>query len=120
MIDVNVCPNCTEFEVTPKVIKCINKKGFTKYKCPRCGIEFEYKVTKNLIIQIGKKILMYKNSRSDSENETISPIELPLEEVMKIQKELKPLGYIVCGYKQEECPRKIILYLERDYPFVKI
>jgi len=49
-----------------------------------------------------------------------SPIELPLEEVMKIQKELKPLGYIVCGYKQEECPRKIILYLERDYPFVKI
>jgi len=46
MIDVNVCPNCTEFEVTPRVIKHINKKGFTKYKCPRCGIEFEYKVIK--------------------------------------------------------------------------
>jgi len=46
MIDVNICPSCTEFEVTPKVIKSINKKGFTRYKCLKCGIEFEYKVTK--------------------------------------------------------------------------
>ena len=46
MHDVNVCPNCTEFEVTPRIIKHSNKKGYVKYKCPKCEIEFEYRVTK--------------------------------------------------------------------------
>jgi len=45
---------------------------------------------------------------------------LPLEEARKIQDALKPLGYIVYGYKQEDCPRKINVFLERDYSFVKI
>jgi len=47
-------------------------------------------------------------------------LKLPLEEVIKIQEALKPLGYLVYGYKQEDVQRKIILYVESDFPFVKV
>ena len=46
MEGVNVCPNCTEFEVTPRVIMPLIKIGYKKFKCPKCCIEFEYRVTK--------------------------------------------------------------------------
>jgi len=46
--------------------------------------------------------------------------KLPIEEAMKIQEALNPLGYIVYGYKQEDRPGKITIFLEYDYPFVKI
>jgi len=47
-------------------------------------------------------------------------LKLPLEEVIKIQEALKPLGYLVYGYKQEDVQRKIILYVESDFLFVKV
>ena len=48
--------------------------------------------------------------------------ELPLAEVIKIQEALKPLGYVIEGYKKECHPKEIILRLSyiQNYTFVEL
>jgi hypothetical protein len=46
--------------------------------------------------------------------------EFPVNEMQHIQEALKPLKYIVRGFKEGKISGNIILYLKYDYPFVPV
>jgi hypothetical protein len=58
----------------------------------------------------------------EEKNKTDSFLDPPLETITKIQEALKPLGYVVHGYKEKrrKTIKAIVLHLNYDYSLVKI